>query len=127
MIQHYLNSTYRRYGRGPDVYDCWGLVREARSELFGKPLLASYGDIDPDDKRSLTGAAGEVNGRLRLVGPVPGAIAQGWRGRLCIHVGIVVEVDGRRWILETGQSMGPVLTRIRDFESQYLKVMYYDD
>jgi hypothetical protein len=127
VIQHYLNSSYCRHGRGPNVYDCWGLVREARAELFGKPLLASYGEIDPDDKRSLTGAASEVNGRLRLVGPVPGAIAEGWRCRLCIHVGIVVEVDGRRWILETGHSTGPVLTRIRDFESQYLKVMYYDD
>ena len=128
MIQHYLNSTYRRYGRGPDAYDCWGLVREARAVMFSKPLLASYGEIGGQMAREMTEAVNAtIQKHLKPADPMPGAMAMGWRGRLCIHVGIVVEVDGRKWVLETDSGTGPVLARIRDFEARFLKVTYYDD
>ena len=128
MIQHYLNSTYRRYGRGPDAYDCWGLVRDARVRLFGKPLLASYGEIGGQMAREMTEAVNQtIHKHLKPCPAQPGAMAMGWRGRLCIHVGIVVEVDGRNWVLETDSGTGPVLTKIREFESRFLKVTYYDD
>lgn len=128
MIQHYLKTAYRRYGRGPEVFDCWGLVRDARVQMFGKSLLASYGDVGGQKAREMTAAVNDtIQHHLKPSGPVPGAIAMGWRGRLCVHVGIVVEADGRRWVLETDEPTGPVLTRIRDFEFRFLKVTYYDD
>lgn len=128
MIQHYLKTAYRRYGRGPEVFDCWGLVRDARVRLFGKPLLASYGEIGGQMAREMTEAVNQtIHKHLKPCRPQPGAMAMGWRGRLCIHVGIVVEVDGRNWVLETDSGTGPVLTKIREFESRFLKVTYYDD
>lgn len=120
MIHHYLNSRYCRYGRGPDAYDCWGLVREARAELFGKPLLASYGEIGGQMAREMTEAVNDtIQQHLKPCKPAPGAIAMGWRGRLCVHVGIVVQVDGRPWVLETDSATGPVLSRICDFQSRF--------
>lgn len=128
VIQQYLATTYRRYGRGPVEFDCWGMVRDARVRLFGKPLLASYGAVGGQDPRGMTAAVNEtIQARLKPSAPVPGSMAMGWRGRLCVHVGLIVEVDGRKWVLETNDGTGPKLTCLRDFERQFVKVTYYDD
>lgn len=129
MINKYLFTRYKKYGRGPDEFDCWGIVRTARAELFGKDLLPSYAEIDPQDKRALTQACEQV--RVDHVFnesvAVAGAIATAWRARVCVHVGLVVEADGRLWVLETDVETGPCLTRIDQFEQRYTKVIYYDD
>lgn len=124
-----LRTRYVKYGRGPVELDCWGLVRVARAELFGSDWLPSYIDIDPQDKAGLTEAALEVReqGGFREIEIRPGAIATAWRARLCVHVGIVVEADGRLWILETDEGTGPGLIRPANFERRYSKVIYYDN
>lgn len=129
MINKYLMATYIKGGRGPNELDCWGLVRLARVELFGKSLLPSYSDVDPQDKRRLTEACKQVASahQLKQCEPTEGAIATAWRGKLCVHVGLVVNADGRQWILETDEASGPCLTPIPTFESNYSKVIYYDD
>lgn len=124
-----LKTRYVKYGRGPDEHDCWGLVRVARAELFSREWLPSYVEIDPDDKQGLTQAALAVKeqGAFREVSITPGAIATAWRARLCVHVGIVVEADGRLWILETDEGTGPGLCRPSVFERRYSRVIYYDN
>jgi hypothetical protein len=128
-VNQYLRTKYRKGGRGPVDLDCWGLVRLARVDLFNKPLLPSYDGISPDDKPALTTAClvTRDDGKFREVDPTPGAIATGWQARLCVHVGLVVEADGRLWILETMQSTGPALTPIRKFARRYTRVLYYND
>ncbi len=124
-----LATRYVKYGRGPDEYDCWGLVRIARAELFARGWLPSYAQIDPQDKPSLTKAAAQVRelGGFVEVDIRSGAIATAWRARLCVHVGIVVEADGRLWVLETDQGTGPGLARPNNFERRYSQVIYYDN
>lgn len=128
-LTDFLKTIYVKHGRAFPDLDCWGLVRLARAELFGKGLLPSHSDVDPMDKPSLTGAAHEVReqGGFIEVEPRPGAIAAAWRASLCVHVGLVVEADGRLWILETDEGTGPTLTRISAFQSRYTRVIYYDD
>lgn len=128
-IDDFLQTRYVKFGRGPIEMDCWGLVRIARVELFGKAWLPSYADVDPHDKRHLTKATHSalVENSLIEVDIRPGAIAAAWQARLCVHVGIVAECDGRLWILETDEDTGPVLTRPSTFESRYTKVVYYDN
>lgn len=128
MLTPYLTSRYQDGGRGPDMFDCWGLVRSARHELFGLPLLPSYGDIAAGDKPQLTRAARDViRTGFRPTAAVPGAIATCWRGQLCLHVGLVVALDGRPGVLDTGARCGPRWLPLRDFEQRNLKVIYYDD
>lgn len=124
-----LQTRYVRGGRGPVEMDCWGLVRIARVDLFGRPWLPSYADIAPADKRRLTVACLSVcdGAGLREVQARPGAIATAWAGRLCVHVGIVIDADGRAWVLETDEGTGPVLTRPATFEKRFARVIYYDD
>ncbi|MGO3868924.1 MAG: hypothetical protein ACTJH7_02505 [Alcaligenes sp.] len=128
-IDDFLRTRYVPFGRKPPELDCWGLVRLARASLFGRAMLPSYSETDPDDKAGLTKAASEVRvqGGFVEVQPRPGAIATGWRARLCVHVGIVVEADGRLWVLETDAGTGPTLTKINAFEARYTRVIFYDD
>lgn len=129
MIDKYLKTRYVKGARGPDDIDCYGLTRLARHELFGQPLLPLYAGVTMDDKLSITKACGDISAShgFAPVKAVPGAIATGWRVRLCVHVGIVVETDGRLWVLETDVAAGPRLTPPSKFESRYTKVIYYDD
>lgn len=129
LIDRYLASNYVKFGREWPNLDCYGLVRLARVHLFGRPLLPSFVEIDPADKQGLTLAAMSVRDAGGFAPCVihPGAIATAWRARLCAHVGIAVEVDGRLWVLETDEGVGPVLTRPSVFEGRYTRVIYYDD
>lgn len=128
-IDDFLRTRYVKHGRVAPELDCWGLVRLARADLFRRSLLPAFDGIDPMDKRSLTAAALGVrqDGGFSEVPARPGAIATAWRGRLCVHVGIVVESDGRLWVLETDEPAGPMMIRLPVFESRYTQVIYYDD
>lgn len=129
MIEKYLSTRYVKGGRGPIDLDCYGLVRLARSEMFGKPLMPLCSEAEPGRFRAITSAVAGVSGRLsmRRCSRRPGAVATAWRGALCVHVGLVVSADGRDWILETDEPTGPQLTQPRLFERRYTSVIYYDD
>ena len=109
-------------------FNCWSLVRRLRVELFGLPLLPLYGGINADDKRSLTNAASEtISSHLKECSLQIGAIAACYRVSLCVHVGIVVEVDGRLCIAEIGAKTGFRIVPVERFEASYTKVRYYID
>jgi hypothetical protein len=129
MIAKYLQTTYKRGARGPYEFDCWGLVREVRHKAYGRALLPSLDDAVPGDMRSTTKGAKAIHKAVLAyeVGLRPGAIAEAWQGRLCVHVGVVVDIDGLIFILETDAPFGPTLTKPAQFESRYTKVHYYDD
>ena len=92
------------------------------------PLLPLYGGINADDKRALTNAAYEtISSHLKECGFQLGAIAACYRASLCVHVGIVVEVDGRLCIAEIGSKCGFRIQSVDRFEASYTKVRYYID
>ena len=112
----------------PPFFNCWSLVRCLRVELFGLQLLPLYGGINADDKRSLTKAASEtISSHLKECGLQLGAIAACYRVSLCVHVGIVVEADGRLCIAEIGAKTGFRIQSVERFEASYTKVRYYID
>lgn len=127
MIEQYLSCRHEFGGRGPAAFDCWGQVRDVRANVFGWEWLPSFGAIEDGDKRGLTKAVLAERAHFREVLSVPGAIATVWRGRLCIHVAIVVEADNRLGVLETNPSTGPRWQSVADFERHYNKVIYYHD
>ena len=96
--------------------------------MFGLPLLPLYGGINADDKRSLTKAASEtIASHLKECDLRIGAIAACYRVSLCVHVGIVVEIDGRLCIAEIGAKTGFRIVAVERFEASYTKVRYYID
>lgn len=128
-LEQLLLTKYEVGGRGPTHFDCWGLVRQARADLFNRQLLPLLADAIPGNVRSITKAVDHVErgGWLQVEDCRPGAIATAWRASLCVHVGIVVVVDGRTMILETDQPTGPCLTKIATFAGRYSHIKYYDD
>lgn len=126
-----LNVPYVADGRSQHGADCYGLTRLARVHLFGKPWMPMYGNVMGSDKSALTKAVQEESANYRECRPHAGAIAIAWRGSLCTHIAIVVEVDGKPMILETNEpgkaDHGPRLVGIRPFEQRFLRVIYYDD
>lgn len=128
-LQDLLNSRYVRGGRGPVDLDCYGLVRLARVYLFGKPMLPRVGQALPGDFRAITHAVDSVawDGGLLLSAARPGAIATAWRASLCVHFGILIDIDGRLMVLETDDPMGPCLTTLKHFTTRYTRVLFYDD
>jgi hypothetical protein len=128
-LDDFLSTRYVKHGRVAPELDCWGLVRLARVDLFGKPMLPSFVGIDPMDKAGLTRAAIVVReaGGFGECAAHPGAIATAWRASLCVHVGLVIEADRRLWILETDEATGPAITSPARFEARYTRVICYDD
>lgn len=128
MFDRYLTATYVEGGRAWPHVDCWGLVILARCELFGLPRLSDFGAVTrhtPVDMQRAYRA--EVDRALVECRPGPGVIAAAMRGAVCIHVGLVVEKEGRLRVLEINPRSTPSLPLLEDFEARYLRVIYYRD
>lgn len=125
-MNHFLSVPYVDGGRTLDGLDCWGLALQVRREL-GLPEL-------PDDPAAIRGNGSAVSaqfrgiaGQLAIGQPCPGALAAVFKGPLFVHVGVVVQADGRLWVIETNPGVGAHLRKVADFNAAYYKVVYYCD
>lgn len=126
MMQKYLDSKYKSQGRDLPYLDCHGLARLVRSEIYGRPLLPSYVHIESEDKRGMTKATITAVKALKPCGMIEGALVTAWRGRLCLHVAVVVKVDGRLWMLETDKTTDAQLVSYDNFVKRFQRVEFYD-
>lgn len=123
----YLLAEYEDGGRGPHKFDCWGLARHVRHEHCGKRLLPSWGHLRNTQPREFTEAYRTESDQMEESEPEVGAIAAVFRGMICIHVAVVVDLGQGLRVLEINPKRGARLLRVADFEAQYLKVRYYRD
>jgi hypothetical protein len=127
-LSHYLFARYVDGARGDSgAYDCWGLVREVRHKIYGKRLLPSCGAIRKTMPREFTKAYEAEAASMEVCEPEPGAIAAVFTGRLMLHVGVVVELEGRLAVLDINEKSGARWQRIPAFEAPFSKVVYYRD
>ena len=125
-VDHYLAATYEDGARGPDKYDCFGLVREVLHERCGWPLMPAFGGLRNTSPRLMTEAQRETVSSMRICQPADGVLACVFRGVLMVHVAVIIELDGALAALEINPKQGARWSRIPEFERQYLKVIYYD-
>lgn len=118
-LARYLTSRYVDGARGPNAYDCWGLVREVLIERFGVPAdhVPAFGHVSADDKRGMTRARNQLVELFQPTEPAPGAVACQLAGRVLVHVGVVLQVNDQLRVLHTGAHYGPSLDRLRRFEA----------
>ena len=126
MFEKYLSASYEDGGRGPALLDCWGLARLVRHEVYGLPLLPSWGYVRNTMPKEFTRAVSEGAAAMERCDPEVGAIACVWRGLICIHVAVIVEVDGRLHGMEM-KPIGATIKPLRKFQDQYLTVSYHRD
>ena len=126
MLDKYLDASYEDGGRSPARLDCWGLARLVRHEVYGLPLLPSWGFVRNTMPKEFTRAVMEGAAAMERCQPEVGAIACVWRGAICIHVAVIVDVGGRLFGMEM-KPTGATIKSLRRFEDQYLKVSYHRD
>jgi len=123
-LAKYMRAPYVDEARGPLAFDCWGLCRAIRTEVFGFAMLPSLGGVGRNRLRSNTKAYQELSRGMEECQPEPGAIAAVFRSSQLAHVGVVFEVEGRLKVIDTNPG-GVRVRTVRDFESDYPKVVYY--
>lgn len=118
-IDELIAVPWVEYGRTRAGADCWGIVRLAREAIRGD-LLPSYDNVNAENA-GMTQAAHEVaaSGFRETLTPRPGAIAAVWRGGMCTHVGIVVDIDNCLAVLESNPKTGVRWMKKADFERRY--------
>lgn len=132
----YIGLPFAHRGRGPDAYDCWGLVRVVLAERFGLDV-PGYMDMTPasaDDLRSMAQAirAGAedwaclsrraaLRDPLPPVQPRPGDVALMRRGIWPCHVGIVVAPG---WMLHALEHVGSTADRLDGPEAAKIVAFY---
>lgn len=121
-VNNYLFTRYENHGRGPDVFDCWGLVRDVLHKHFSTPLLDSYGLIHPDNKSEMTRGYDREVKQFSSCNACSGAVIAGFRGDHLIHVGVCVTPLK---VLHTSRSRGPSLDSLRSFTRQFTRVEFY--
>lgn len=126
-VNSYLSVNYIDGGRGPDDYDCWGLVREARHLHCGKRLLPSWGHIRNTMPKEFTEAYQTEAQHMEECRPEHGAVAAVFRGALCLHVALVIEQGGFLYTMDINPKKGVRFQRLADFLGQYMKVLFYRD
>lgn len=95
---HYIGKPWEAGGRGPESYDCYGLVAEVQARHFGRQLPLVDG-IEPTDQRAVAQAMARADYRAGWV-PIP--MAERAEGDLVLmaharhpsHIGVWLAVDG---------------------------------
>lgn len=127
FVNKYLGCSYEDGARGPDKFDCWGLVRLVRHAELGKRLLAEYGSLRNTDPREFTRAYEEESSYMEPCEPEHGAIAAVMIGRICTHVALVIDSpDGLR-ILEINPTRGPRCMPLHKWMRDHSTVTFHRD
>lgn len=125
-LNQYLLAPYLDGGRTLQGLDCWGLLLLVREDLGCRPL-PSIGAITRREPAGMQHCYARTLSVVEECNPEAGAVAAVFRGKALVHVGVVLEIDGRLAVLETNPKTGARWLRVRPFESQYAKVIYYRD
>lgn len=126
-INDYMHYRYVRDARGHDgeTIDCWGLVRLVWENEFGKsPLKIFSGVMTP---RELSKKYDSERLVFNECYPKNGAIAACFKSRICVHVGIVVDVDGELRVLDINEGSPVSHHSIRKFKNKFTRVIFYDN
>lgn len=122
-----IGKPYRERGRGPEAFDCWGLVAHARPRLFGGPVLPDA-DIAPAEVRRVARAFADPRRRAGWTAlPVPrpfdapdGAIVMMARGDIPHHVGLWLRPEGA--MLHCCAAQRVVMDRLGHLAAAYWRI-----
>lgn len=107
----YIGKPYAVGGAGPEVYDCWGLVRWVQQAHFG--ITVPVIEVDAHDVRACIRAFSGHGERARwveVVSPKPGDCLLMSQNKQPTHVGVWVADNGGA-VLHAVMHAGVVLSR----------------
>lgn len=129
-LRPYLNIPWRKAARGPDTFDCWGLLQYFYKEEFGFEVNG-YPEVDPMD---ITKLLPKIEGEIEedwvpLSAPVHGCtVAMGKKERIH-HVGVYLQVDGGLTLhtMNGGASILSPMKSLRSFGYRTIKFYKHKD
>ena len=136
IITKYLVAKYKYGARGEGgCYDCFGLARVARVELYGRQMMSSRGGEHVRDLRGFTACYyAQIEKMIEIKNPVPGAVlAVLKKGKICMHVALVVHDINNTGlglhVLDINLGRGACLIPLFRFleERRLRTIKYYDD
>lgn len=108
----YVGIPFANKGRGPDAYDCWGLVWHVLHEEFGLDV-PSYADeyADSNDETSAAAIAKHRHEWLHIphANSRLGDVVEMMRGGKLWHVGLLLPGG---WVLHTNEGTGSVAEEV---------------
>lgn len=120
-IARYIGVPFKRHGRGPDGWDCWGLARWVEAHHYGVQLPGFDAGFSDELYRDPERLAELVNMYRPLVDAQPVSVPEDgdlavltYRGHPS-HVGVYV---GEGYLLHVLARTGTVLDRITSIRNQ---------
>ena len=132
----YFMVPFKSGARGPTEFDCWGWVRAVRHDVYGKQLMPEFPGVT---NRDLTAMHDDYESVLNsndydILDSVdkvtPGTVVAVLRGGRCVHIGIIVEVDGVLYYADIGPSGCRRMTipdMLEHYRGNYHRLVYADD
>lgn len=124
-VTQYLGKKWMPGARGPDQFDCWGLICDFYDRFLGVSLPLHQ--VLPSDLRKVSQTAEkEVSGNLWKLESSPSAFDVVGLGKKSIihHVGLFIESDGGM-VLHIGNGMTARVERINEMKNQYRRIEFY--
>lgn len=123
-LKRYMASEYVNGGRVWPQWDCWGMVRQGFADIHGI-LLPMLNGLDAGS------LMGKSRNYVRLAKIMPecdpkhGAIAAVVTGKVCEHVGLIIDLAGKLYVMETDKGTGPRIVSLEEFIKERVNVRYY--
>jgi len=121
-MDKYLDGQYVEGGRAWPHVDCYGLVLEVRRDL-DLAVWPEWGSARRGER--MQAAATELASTFERCAPERGAVALCFKGSLCVHVAVVVELHGLLHGLEINAGRGVTCLPLHRFERRFVRVEYY--
>jgi len=114
----YLGLPWVNGGNGPACFDCWGLVREIYSSLYGMklPLMGVDADKLKDVCCAFMGSQ-EKDHWKNVQKPEEGDLVIFRQGKYPSHVGVWIDEDGGG-VLHSARKCGVVFQKLKTMELQ---------
>ncbi|WP_263079205.1 NlpC/P60 family protein [Endozoicomonas sp. Mp262] len=130
-ILDYLGKPWIAYARGPDAYDCWGLIIDVLQRHFDSSIN-QHGNVITDDRAGITQAFYQElqSGVWRKSETAShGSIVVCWQekdGQLLVrHVGLYLSVDGGG-VLHSREQAGVRFDHLHILQRAFTKVEFYE-
>jgi len=128
LLENLIGKPYEPGGRGPEVFDCWGLVRYVYDKAFGIHLQ-DFSHIYAHDLKACSKQIADSTASknwIQTETPSHGTIVAMSRSRVLHHVGVWLDIDGGVCLHAVdGQAViAQNLQRLR--QERFSKIIFFD-
>ena len=119
-FDHLIGKPFGEYGRGPDCYDCWGIVIES-GKIMGEQT-PDYSDVSHNERKKIWKEVAKLLPVYEEVDkPVKGAISLFKTIEGEAHFGRVID---ERYFIQSTRGLGVHISSITGLYSRLVKGFY---